>query len=197
MDTSNNKIIGLTGGIGSGKTVATDALKENGYCVIDADEISRELFARGTDGEKMLYALFPAAVENGALDRRKLRELISHDEILRQKLNAVTHPIITARVREDIAAANTHVILSAPLLFESGLYALCDVTVCVTCSMPERIKRVMLRDGITEDAAQSIIAAQLTDDEREQASDVVISSDCPIDRFKRRVLKELARITAE
>lgn len=186
------KIIGITGGIGCGKTVATDALKAAGYCVIDADEISRELFARGADGERMLCDAFPQARSDGTLDRARLRALIAADPTARKKLNDITHPAIINEIQSRIrtVAAST-VILSAPLLFESGLDELCDKIICVACPFELQIERVMRRDGIDERAARTIIAAQMQDKERRDKSDVIISSDLPLDEYTKRVLQSV------
>lgn len=182
------KIIGLTGGIGSGKTVATNALRGAGYTVIDADEASRTLFAHGSDGEKELAAAFPEATTGGVLDRTALRLIISRDDAERTRLNAITHPRITSYIRELLAASTTSVVLSAPLLFESGLNDCCDLTVCITCPLADRIKRIVERDGMTEQAARDLAATQLSDEERIRRSDIAISSDSDIEQFKPNVL---------
>lgn len=181
MKTSNKKtpirVIGLTGGIASGKTVATTALKQAGYTVIDADEVSRELFACGTDGEQSIMLTFPQAAENGKLNRAALRKIIAKDDEARSALNALTHPAIVEQIKKQIAAATPPIILSAPLLFESGLSALCDVTVCVHCPCPIRLQRLTARDGITAEDAASIIDAQMSDDERQSLADYIVRSD--------------------
>ena len=168
------KVIGLTGGIASGKTVATSALKKTSFTVIDADEISRTSFARGTDGERTLMQIFPAAATNGALDRAKLRNIISRDDKERVKLNETTHPIIIAEIKRIISTAKGTVVLSAPLLFESGLSALCDCTVCVYCPRKLRISWLTARDGITAADAERIIDAQIPDTERCTMSDYIV-----------------------
>lgn len=171
------RVIGLTGGIASGKSEATAALAGAGYCVIDADEISRECFAAGTDGEKSMMRAFPQATKNGKLERRLLRKIISEDDFERQRLNELTHPVIIAEIKRRIGHATPPVILSAPLLFETSLSSLCDVTVCVYCPKTVRIQRLMLRDGVTKEDAQSIVDAQLSDALRCTLADRVVSSD--------------------
>ncbi|MDE6029286.1 MAG: dephospho-CoA kinase [Clostridiales bacterium] len=187
-------IIGLTGGIASGKTVATTALINAGYTVIDADEVSRALFATGTDGERSMMLAFPKAVKDGRLDRGALRKIIAKDAGERQKLNALTHPVIIAQIKKQISAATPPVILSAPLLFEAELSALCDCTVCVHCPNTERINRLTARDGVSAEDAASIIAAQISDDERCTRSDYVVRSDRDIAEFTNDVIALVKRI---
>ncbi|MDE5593375.1 MAG: dephospho-CoA kinase [Clostridiales bacterium] len=177
QDKKDIRVIGITGGIASGKTVATTALTQAGYTVIDADEVSRALFACGTDGEQSMMLTFPKAVKNGKLDRGALRKIIAKDDEARSTLNALTHPAIVAQIKQQIAAATPPIILSAPLLFESGLSSLCDVTVCVYCPRPVRIQRLTARDDISSDDAASIIDAQISDDERQALADYTVNSD--------------------
>ena len=184
-----SKVIGITGGIASGKTVATSALAAAGYLVVDADEVSRALTAKGTAAEKTLLQAFPAAEKNGALDRKALREIISNDKAERERLNAITHPLILDEIKRRISAAASPVVLSAPLLFETGLDALCEKTVCITCPYDTRVARLIERDGCDERAAARMIATQLQDDERIRRSDYVISSDRPIDEFKTTIVE--------
>lgn len=189
----NPRVIGITGGIGSGKTVATDTLREHGYYVVDADEVSRRMFARGTDGERALCGLFPQASKLGTLDRAALRRIISSDKCTLDKLNSYTHPLIleeTARLLD----CNTPVVLSAPLLFETGLSRLCDVIVCVYCPRAERIKRLAARDGVTHDDAVRMIDVQIPDTERATLADYVVPSDVPIDDFKAEIVELFGEI---
>lgn len=187
------RVIGITGGIASGKTVATTALIKAGYTVIDADEVSRALFATGTDGEQSMMLTFPQAVKNGKLDRGALRKIIAKDDEARQKLNALTHPAIVAQIKKQISDEAPPIILSAPLLFESGLSSLCDVTVCVHCSRPIRLQRLTARDNISAEDAASIMDAQMSDDERQSLSDYVIRSD----RDQAEFIDEVIRLIKE
>ena len=182
-------VIGITGGIGSGKTVATDALLAAGFTVIDADEISRAMFARGTDGERAVLRLFPQAESNGTLDRAALRAAIATDASQRMRLNEYTHPLITREIRTQISACAPPVVLSAPLLFESALARLCDATVCVYCPRNKRAERIAQRDGIT-------ITAALPDTERAALSDFIVPSDVPPDQFKAEIIELFNEITA-
>lgn len=189
-------VIGITGGIGSGKTVATDALRAAGFTVIDADEISRAMFARGADGERAILQMFPQAENNGALDRAALRAVIAADARQRLRLNEYTHPLITREIRTQIAECAPPVVLSAPLLFESALARLCDVTVCVYCPRNIRAERIAQRDGITIAAAQAMIDAQIPDTERAALSDFIVPSDVPPDEFRAEIIELFSELTS-
>lgn len=188
--------IGITGGIASGKTVATDALRAAGYTIIDADEISRELFGANTDGEKLIAAEFARAVDNdGVLDRKKLRGIISDNAAARVRLNELTHPVIIAEIKRRIETLAPPVVLSAPLLFESALARLCDITVCVYCPRSVKIARLTARDGISRDDAAAMIDAQIPDTERCSLADLIVPSDCDIELFEKEIVELFDRIT--
>ncbi len=191
-------VIGLTGGIGSGKTVATDALIAAGFTVVDADEVSRAMFARGTDGERAILSAFPDAVtQDGALDRKKLRALIAADSKARKTLDDMTHPEIIAEVKRLIAAAPKPVVLSAPLLFETALSALCDCVVCIVCPRRTRIARLTARDEISVFDAQRIIDAQLPDHIRATLADYCVPSDVDRSDFEEEITELFNALSRE
>lgn len=182
--------VGLTGGIASGKTVATDALIAAGYSVIDADEVSRALTAKGTSCEKRLTEMFPQAkAPDGSLDRAALRALIGRDSGSKKKLDEYTHPLITAEITRLIKSTPPPVVLSAPLLYEAGLGALCDAVVCVTCARSTRIKRITARDGTKEEDAANIIDAQLPDEVRASLADFCVPSDGDKAEFQAEIVE--------
>lgn len=180
------RVVGLTGGIASGKTVATDALRAAGFAVVDADEVSRELTAVGTPAEKELVRMFPSAVSDGALDRRKLRLLIASDRAARKRLNDYTHPLIIAEIKDRLVGER--LVLSAPLLFETALSALCDVTVCVVCPRRVRIRRLTARDCMTAADAERMIDAQIPDSVRAPLADFCVPSDTPESEFRAEIV---------
>lgn len=193
---STKTIIGLTGGIASGKTVASEALQKSGFSIIDADVISRAVTAHGSDAEKELMLMFPSATRNGALDRKALRAQIALDRYARDRLNAYLHPIITEAVKNEIAAARSPVVLSAPLLFEVGLDKLCDCVVCIDCPREKRIERIIKRDGSDRQTAIGIIDAQISDEARAVASDYCVSSDCDICEFESNITALFRKIVS-
>lgn len=172
-------IVGLTGGIASGKTVVSDHLKSRGLTIIDADEVSREITADGGLAEELLKKEFPQAYASGTLNRAILRsEVFASDEKL-AKLNAITHPIIHDEIVKRIALAPTQpVVLVVPLLFETGYDKECDYIVTVTANENTRIKRIVNRNNsITDGVAKSMINAQTSDSERVAKSHEVIVND--------------------
>lgn len=184
------RIIGLTGGIASGKTAATDALRRAGYTVVDADEISRELTANGTPCEQRLIELFPAAKSaDGTLDRKALRRLICVDDSARKTLDGYTHPLIYERIKAILSGTTPPVVLSAPLLFETALSSLCDAVVCIVCPKQLRIRRLAERDAMSIDEATRMTNMQTPDAVRATLSDFCIPSDVDKTEFEAEVVE--------
>lgn len=181
-------VVGLTGGIASGKTVATEALARAGFYIVDADEISRKLTARGTPVESAICKMFPSAVADGKLDRRKLRDAIAIDAEKKRMLEDLTHPLIASHVKLELKK-HKKAVLSAPLLFETALARLCDRTVCVTCPKSIRIDRIVARDGVTRDEAERMIAAQIPDLYRATLADFCVPSDRDRSEFEEETVE--------
>ena len=161
----NKPVIGLTGPTGAGKSTVAAAFRKLGCAVVDADRVARSI-AECPDCLTRLKDAFGAEIimPDGTLDRHELaRRTFSSPESTR-KLNNITHPAIIAECRRQIEAARSTeckaVILDAPLLFESGTQSLCDATVAVVTPDSSRLKRIMARDGISEEAARQRMAAQ-------------------------------------
>ena len=156
-------IIGITGGTGCGKTTLLEAIESRSGLVLDCDAIYHELLQ--TD-KAMLAAIenrFPGTVEEGALQRKKLGAIVFTDAQALLDLNKITHAAVKREVIRRLAAKPTLAAIDAIGLFEGGLAELCDVTVAVCAPVEDRVKRIMLRDGISEDYARSRIAAQKPD----------------------------------
>ena len=178
-------IVGLTGGIASGKTMAGERLRSLGAIVIDADEISRELTAEGGEALPAIRAAFGDGIMIGeTLDRKALAGRVFSDINERRALEAILHPMIQRRMiikLEAAAAAGERVVfLSVPLLFESGMDALCDQVWLMVISAEEQIKRAMARDKITEEEAKARIHSQMPIEEKLKRADVKIRTDQPL-----------------
>lgn len=174
----NKIIVGLTGGICSGKSRVCEELKILGCEIIDADEISRAVTASGTECGKALAENFPEAAADGVIDRRRLRELVFNDSGKLARLNELTHPLIAERMKKEIERSSAEtVVLAVPLLFETGLGIPADVTVTVSCDEETRIQRLVKRDNIGRELAVKIIRSQMTDAEREMRADIIIRND--------------------
>lgn len=159
-------IIGLTGGSGTGKSTASAFFRDSGFAVADLDAIARTVCAPGTACLAEIDAAFGGVVDSdGVLNRHKLGDIVFNDGEKLKLLNSITHKYIIEETKKFILKnSGRNIVLDAPLLFESGLGALCDVTVGILSSTQNRIKRIVKRDGITASQAQSRINSQPGDD---------------------------------
>jgi dephospho-CoA kinase len=187
----SNWILGLTGGIGSGKTTVANLFAAEGVTVVDADAIARELVAPGQPALQQITAHFGPGVLNatGELDRAALRRLIFSDEQQKQWLNQLLHPLIREtllqRCRE---ASSAYVILMAPLLFENGLDQTVQRTLCIDVSEQTQIARTCQRDDNRPELVQAIMASQLSRTERVQRSnDKIDNEGIDLDTLRERV----------
>jgi dephospho-CoA kinase len=173
--------IGLTGGIGSGKSEAARRFAELGALVIDADLVAREVVEPGTDGLAAVVAEFGEQVldGDGRLDRPALARVVFADEGARGRLNAILHPRIRARVAERIAAAppGTVIVQDVPLLAETGQAGAFDLVVVVEAPAELRVQRLVRDRGMPAEQARARMAAQATDEQRRAIADVLIVND--------------------
>jgi len=180
-------VIGITGGIGSGKGLATDFLRSRGAAILDADEISRELTRPGSPLLGQIAATFGDRFlcQDGSLDRAKLAQTIFSDPSLVAKLNAITHPPILAEVQRRLdqlrdpgpgKPAPQVVCIVAPLLLEAGGEGMVDRVLLITASEEERIRRVMERDRLREEAVRQRIAAQMLPAEQIERADWIVDT---------------------
>ena len=174
-------MVGLTGGIGAGKSVVAARLAELGAIVIDSDRLAREVVEPGTDGLREVVEEFGPEVlgPDGALDRPALGRLVFRDQAARRRLEAIVHPRVRARSAELIAAAppDAVVVNDIPLLVESGIGAGFDLVVIVLASEQTRLRRLAQARGMTAEEARARMAAQATDEQRRAAADVVLDND--------------------
>jgi dephospho-CoA kinase len=161
------RIIGLTGGIASGKSTVSDMLRALGAHVIDADQVARDVVAPGTPALAEIQARFGSEVlqPDGALDRKKLGAIVFADAGARRELERITHPRIAAATQQEIArlsaAGVDPVIYDAALIVENRLYTWMQGLIVVSVPPETQVARLMIRDDIDEAAAQARIAAQL------------------------------------
>ena len=155
--------LGLTGPTGAGKSTVARLLEQNGIPLVDADAIARTVTEKGSPVLSALADTFGKEIlfPNGSLDRRALAAVAFSSKENTEKLNAVTHPAILARIRRALAdATGDAVVLDAPLLFETGLDALSDHTAAIVADEAVRLARITARDGISEEAAKKRMAVQ-------------------------------------
>ncbi len=166
--TGKEKIIGLTGGIGSGKSVAGAWFRQWGASVVDADTVAREVVEPGSETLEQLVTLVGSWClgDDGELDRGKLAARMFADLELKKSVEGILHPAIEQRVRQLLAELPLPVVYEAPLLLEAGHDQLVSLVVVVTAPEDQRVARVMARDGVEEAAVKARMAAQWTDEQR-------------------------------
>ena len=185
----NIYIVGLTGGIASGKSEAARMLGDMGARCVDADAISRRLTGEPGETLDMIRAEFGDGVfdENGALIRSKLADIVFSDPAKRKALDALTHPLIQKTMLDEVEQADKAgekiVFLNVPLLFETGMDALCDETWLISCDEDVQLERLMERDSMDEDQAKARIASQMSLEDKTRRATVVIDNRGQLDRL--------------
>ncbi len=182
--------VGLTGGIGSGKSTVSNIFSSLGVPVIDSDQIAREVVQPGEPGLERIVKRFGNEILNtdGTLNRHQLRGLIFDDTDARSDLEHILHPLIRRRSDQQLAGLNTpYAILSIPLLIENGLTTIVDRVLVVDCPEQIQIERICKRDGVTPDMARSILAAQCSRNQRLEAADDIIDNNQPIETLRDRI----------
>ncbi|MCG9513791.1 dephospho-CoA kinase [Acinetobacter pittii] len=172
-------ILGITGGIGSGKSAATQWFESQGIQVVDADIVAREVVEKGQPALQKIQQTFGDWVlqSDGNLDRRALREYIFQNPEARQTLEKITHPAIRQSIIQQLRNPKSpYVILVSPLLFETNQHELVNHTLLVDASEQTQIQRASQRDGQNQEQIQKIIAAQMPRErKRELANDIVFN----------------------
>ncbi len=181
-------IIGITGGTGCGKTTLLSAIEAAGGLVLDCDAIYHGLLQTDKNLLAAIEARFPGTVEAGQLQRKKLGAIVFSDQAALQDLNRITHAAVKQEVLRRLESAPGLAAIDAIGLFEGDLAELCDITVAVTAPTEDRVKRLMARDGITEEYARSRIAAQHTEDWFRQRCSHVLVNDGDLAAFRRKCL---------
>jgi dephospho-CoA kinase len=188
-------LVGLTGGIASGKSLVANLFAAQGVTIIDADLIARRLVEPGTPGLMAIIDHFGTALLNdqGALNRERIAQLIFSNSQSRQQLEAILHPLILQQMQQDIAAASEapYLLVVIPLLQETGQHRLMDRVLLVDCPVEEQHRRLMQRNQISPSQAQAMIAAQASREERIAIANDTLRNSCPQDRDR------LPRLVAE
>lgn len=193
-------IIGVTGGIGSGKSALTDRLKTHGIVVVDADEVARQIVEPGRPALADIADRFGTDIitAEGVLDRSALRHIVFNDPEARRDLEAITHPRIRDEISAQLAAATSaYVVLSSPLLIESGQVAMVDQVVVVDVPESLQVERTMARDHNDETLVRRILEAQLPREQRLAHADLVIDNSCDLDALWRQADQLHQRLSLE
>lgn len=185
-------LVGLTGGIGSGKSTVASMLERMGAVVVDADDLARQAIAPGTPGHARVVEEFgPEAVGgDGEIDRARLARRVFTDPVARRRLESIVHPEVARLFAESVAAhRNTDriVVYVVPLLVERSLQDAVDEVVVVSAAPETRLARLRAARGMDEEDVEGRMAAQLPDEERIRAADVVIDNDGSLAELERRV----------
>jgi dephospho-CoA kinase len=196
------KLIGLTGGIASGKSTVAAILRRLGAAIVNADELSREVVQPDTPGWKEIVAIFGSEVlqPDRTLDRQKLRKIVFNDPGARKKLEGVIHPRVRAlaeqRIKEHAAAGFDVVVYEVPLLFEGNLQDSLRPVVLIAADPATQKQRLKERDHLGGPEAEKHIAAQMSLEQKRRLADYVIENDGSLDDLERQVRDILARINA-
>lgn len=186
-------VIGLTGGIATGKSTVSSLLLKHGAYLIDGDRIAREVVEVGKPAYHQIIAHFGEGIcqLDGSIDRKKLGRIVFSDPHERKKLESITHPYIFEEIRRRIHEAEEArerlIILDVPLLFETGLEKEADLTLLVDADEAEQVRRIMARDHLTEEEAKARIASQWPMEEKRKRADYILSNRGNLEDLEREV----------
>ena len=194
-------LVGLTGGIGSGKSTVARMLETRGAVVFDADVLAREVVEPGTPGHAAVIERFGANIlaPGGELDREALASIVFADPAARRDLEAIVHPEVRRRFAEASEAyrdTDRVVVMSAPLLVETDMHSAFDVLVVVSATPHAQIERLMRDRGMSEEAVRSRIDAQATPEARAEVADVLVENEVTVEELEARVERLWADLSA-
>ena len=183
-------VVGITGGIGSGKSAVTDYLETKGITVVDADKVARVVVEPGTSGLAAITEHFGGDIllPDGTLDRAALRKIVFDKPDERKVLEGITHPLIREEIASQLSEAGSpYVVLASPLLLESGQSSFADYVVVVDVPESVQLSRTMTRDDNSEQLVKSIMAVQLDRETRLARADTSISNEGTLEELHTRV----------
>ncbi|HLW27201.1 MAG TPA: dephospho-CoA kinase [Kiloniellales bacterium] len=191
------QVLGLTGSIGMGKSTAAKMLRRLGLPLHDADATVHRLFAVGGAAVAPVAQAFPAAVSDGAVDRRKLGALVFQDPPALRLLESIVHPLVRAEARRFLSRQRRlrreMAVLDVPLLYETGGERLCDRVILITAPRFLQEQRVLRRPGMTRERLEAILAQQLPDEEKRRRADFIVHSG----RSRGHTFQQLRRIVRQ
>ncbi len=195
-------VIGLTGGIGSGKSTVADMLEEKGAVVLSADQLGHEVYVPGRPAWQEVVDAFGRDIvaADGSIDRKKLGAIVFSDPQGRERLNAITHPRMKEMMQQrlaELAAEGTAVaVLEAALLLDAGWDDLTDEVWVTAAPAALAAQRTAERTGLTREEVLARIRAQMSNEERVRRADVVIDTDCSLEETRQQVEREWSRLLA-
>ncbi|UTB80500.1 dephospho-CoA kinase [Staphylococcus carnosus] len=175
------KVIGLTGGIGTGKSTVSNLLEVHGFKIVDADVASREAVEKGSEGLQQIKQVFgdKAIDQNGEMDRKYIGEIVFNDAKKRKELNQIVHPIVREIMdeqKEQYLSEGYNVIMDIPLLFENNLQDTVDETWLVYASESIQVERLMERNDLSQEEAKARVYSQISIDKKRRMADHVIDN---------------------
>jgi len=180
--------VGLTGGIGSGKSEVARILESLGSFIIDTDFLAREAVAPNSDGLRAIARMWPGVIRGGNLNRSALAEIVFNDQGAREQLNKIVHPFVRqlAAEKERHAKARQIVVHMVPLLFETGYVDQCDASIVVVSPDEARVERVTRRDGLSEAQVRARMGAQIDPQEAKKRAKYCIENDGDLSHLRER-----------
>lgn len=190
--------IGLTGGIGAGKSEVARILESLGAYIIDTDKLAREAVAPGSDGLREIGRAWPSVVRDGCLDRAALAEIVFKDTGARERLNAIVHPHVRrlAQENERYAQPGQLLVHVVPLLFETGYDERVDASIVVIASEQLRLQRIRQRDYLSEEQVRARMASQIEPQDARSRATYVIENDGDLQHLKEHVRAVYGQLTA-
>ena len=185
-------VVGLTGGIGSGKSAATAVFEDLGIDVVDADLASREAVLPGSKALDQIQKKFGNEIllEDQSLNRAKLREIIFDNSDDKTWLEQLLHPEIRHIIQSKLEnSSSKYVILVSPLLFETDQHEFCNTTILIDSSLNSQVSRTSKRDSVSEDSVKKIISAQMSRDDKLKIAKIVINNDDSLEQLESNVKK--------
>mgnify|MGYP006281292481 CR=1 FL=1 len=195
-------IIGLTGGIASGKSTVSNILRKQDVYIIDADKLVHQILQKGNRGYKKVVDQFGEKILNSQnqIDRNKLGQIVFSDKKKLKKLENITHPLVISIIKDKIESKQDdyeHIVVDAPLLYESGLDKLTDQDWVVYADYDVQLKRLMERDDLSREEAKNRIEKQLSLEKKRELADVVINNNDSIADLKEKVLHKWKKLIVE
>jgi len=193
-------ILGVTGGIASGKSSVVKVFAELGASVVSADQLAREAVAPGSEALQQLSTRFGSEIiqADGQLDRKRLGDLVFADEAARQDLNAILHPAIAVlsrrRLRDAVASGAPLVVYEAPLLFEAHAEDRVDAVLVVTVDEAQQLERLIRRDNLTAEQARARMAAQMPQAEKASRADYLLDNSGPWENTRQEAVALFRRL---
>ncbi|HJE19925.1 MAG TPA: dephospho-CoA kinase [Aliicoccus persicus] len=195
------KLIGLTGGIASGKSTTSNYLKDKGYIVLDADVYAKKIMEPGQVAYENIVNYFGPEIvnEDRTINRKALGNLVFNNKDKLKQLNQFTHPEVKRLMREDQEKylPENHVFLDIPLLFENNRHEMCDFVITVYVTYDNQLERLMTRNGFSEEEAKSRIASQMNLDEKKRRSDVVFDNNTTKEALYQQIDGFLSKLNNE